>query len=215
MTGDADAADGFSPERWEALTAEIRSQRKRRGWTLSDLSARSGVSIAAISKIENGQSRPGADTLIRIARALEITVAEIMEPPRAPTPGLARLTVTRAGEGEGYRTPFYDYRLLCTGLSHKVMVPLEMVIRTREVPPRAEWSIHGGEELIHVLRGEIALHTAHYAPVTLGPGESAYFDSSMPHAFVSTGAGDAKILSICLSIRPFGQKHVDSGKISE
>lgn len=207
MSGDVD--NGFPPERWEALTTELRAQRKRRGWMLSELSARSGVSIAAISKIETGQSRPGADTLIRIARALEITVAEIMERPLPPATGLARLTVTRRDEGEGYRTPFYDYRLLCSGLSRKVMVPMEMVIRTREVPPLSEWSVHGGEELIHVMRGAIMLHTAHYAPAPLGPGESAYFDSSMPHAFVSTGDGDAVILSICLSIRPFAGSPAD------
>lgn len=200
----AETETGEPPERLDSVAAELRAQRKRRGWTLSELSARSGVSIAAISKIENGRSLPGAETLISLARALEITVAELMDSSR-PTgsAGLARLTVTRVGEGAGYSTPHYDYRLLCTGLSRKVMIPLEMVIRTREVPPRAEWSIHGGEELIHVLKGAIALHTAHYAPVRLAQGESAYFDSTMPHAFVSVGEGDAVILSICLSIRPF------------
>lgn len=116
--------------------------------------------------------------------------------------GLARLTVTRVGEGAGYGSPPNDYRLLRTGLSRMVMTPLEMVIRGREMPPRAERSIRGGEELIAELKGAIAPHTAPQAPVGLARGENASFGSTTPHAFVSAGEGDAVILSIRLSTRP-------------
>ena len=54
-----------------------------------------------------------------------------------------------------------------------------------------------GEEFIYVLRGSIELHTELHAPALLGPGDSAYIDSKMPHAFLNRGKGKAEMLSLC------------------
>ncbi|MGA0564763.1 helix-turn-helix domain-containing protein [Ancylobacter sp. VNQ12] len=166
----------------------------------------SGVSIAAISKIEKGQSRPSFDTLLRIARCLQINFVQMMEgegPARLRSGVTARLTSTRAAEAELYQTAHYDYRVHSTALTQKVMVPLRMSIHNHEPPPREEWSIHDGEEFIFVLKGTLAFHTEHYAPLILQEGDSCYLDSTMRHAFVAVSAGDVEILSVCLSIKPF------------
>jgi len=182
----------------------IKSQRLARGWTLEDLSKRSGVSIAAISKIEKGQSNPSFDSILKIARCLQINFVSMME--GAPPNGqnvTARLTSTKAGQVETYRTGKYDYNVHSTALTHKVMVPLQMTIHNREPPPVDEWSTHDGEEFIYVLKGTLHFFTEHYAPLTLEPGESCYLDSTMKHAFAAIGDGDTEILSVCLSVRPF------------
>jgi hypothetical protein len=48
----------------------------------------------------------------------------------------------------------------------------------------------------------VMLLTEQYAPVQLSAGDSCYFDSTMRHAYVAKG-GEATVLSICLSIKPF------------
>jgi uncharacterized cupin superfamily protein len=74
-----------------------------------------------------------------------------------------------------------------------------MVIKSRELEDITRWSSHEGEEFVYVLAGTIELHTELYAPALLKKGDSAYFDSSMAHAFLNRGRNDAEILSICLS----------------
>ena len=187
------------------LGAEIKAQRNARGWTLEELSQRSGVSIAAISKIEKGQSRPSFDTLLSIARCLQMNFVDIMDGASGlqPQAVMARLISTKAEDAELFSTPFYDYRVHSSALKSKVMVPLRMTIRNHDVPPIEDWSLHDGEEFIFVLKGVLIFHTEHYAPLTLNVGDSSYIDSTMRHAFVAGGEDEAEILSICLSIRPF------------
>jgi quercetin dioxygenase-like cupin family protein len=52
---------------------------------------------------------------------------------------------------------------------------------------------HPGEEVLYVLDGDVELNTEHYAPVQLGPGDCAYYDSSMGHACISTNEKEALV----------------------
>ena len=61
------------------LATNIRKYREMRGYTLPDLAQRAGVSKAFVWEIENGNSkRPGAETLFKIAEALDVTIAHLM-----------------------------------------------------------------------------------------------------------------------------------------
>lgn len=181
----------------QAIGQRLKTLRQARGWTLERLTAESGVSSSNISKIEKGSVAPAFDTLLRMSRALGTTLeALIGETGEAP---MARRSVTLEGCAIHFATPIYDYFVHASELMTKRMIPLDMRIRTREVPEPAEWSTHEGEEFIYVVSGAIDLHTEHYSPQRLNAGESAYIDSSMRHAFVSTGIGDAHVLSICFA----------------
>lgn len=61
-----------------SLAARIRLDREARGWSLADLAERSGVSKAAISKIERGEASPTAALLVRLASAFDLTLAGLM-----------------------------------------------------------------------------------------------------------------------------------------
>ncbi|HEY0208941.1 XRE family transcriptional regulator [Acerihabitans sp.] len=188
--------------------ARIKTMRQDRGWTLEHLADSSGLSISALSKIENGQVSASFDTIVKIAHAYELSFGELFteQTPVARTPAplppiSGRRTYTRAGMGLTFTTPQYKYNVHSSELTHKGMIPLVMQISAREAPPREEWSSHEGEEFIYVARGVTLLHTAWYAPLRLETGDSAYIDSTMPHAFISLGAEDAMILSICMTQR--------------
>jgi quercetin dioxygenase-like cupin family protein len=56
------------------------------------------------------------------------------------------------------------------------------------------WIRHDGEECMYVLTGSVTLFTEFYEPVTLGRGDSVYYDASMGHNVVSVSADDATIL---------------------
>jgi len=56
----------------------VRDLRKRDGLTIADLSEKTGISPAVISKLERNQAVAGLGTLFRLARAFGITSAELL-----------------------------------------------------------------------------------------------------------------------------------------
>lgn len=191
------------------LGAHIKHLRQQKRWTLETLGEASGLSISALSKIENAQVSTSFDTLVKIAHGLGMPVAELFEStersaapgPDSPKSYSARRVSTRSGQGQPFASDYYDYEVHSCDLLHKGMIPLVMKIRTREVPPRGDWSVHDGEEFIFVVSGELELHTSLYSPLLLKAGDSAYIDSTMGHAFVSKSKEDAVMLSVCLTER--------------
>ena len=60
------------------IAEAVRAQRRRHGWSLDELAARSGVSRAMISKIERQASTPTAVLLARLADALGVSLNALM-----------------------------------------------------------------------------------------------------------------------------------------
>ena len=61
-----------------AMGAAIRSSRKKRQISQEDLAERSEIERARMSGIERGSQNPGLMSLYRIARALDMTLADLM-----------------------------------------------------------------------------------------------------------------------------------------
>lgn len=184
----------------QAQTAESIGQRLRglrRGLqaTLADISEKTGVSKSALSKIENNQISPSYDILKRICDGLGIGIEDLVSS-SAKAVVSGRKTSTRGGQGARFTSGQYDYRVHADEISQKSMMPLEMIVRARSVAEFDHWSRHRGEEFVFVLSGRIEIHTEHYAPFRLETGESAYFDSSMRHLYISLGDEDARVLSV-------------------
>ena len=59
----------------EAVGAAIKELRQRHGLTIAQVSEQTGISRGMLSKIENGQTSAGMDTLSRIARALGVSMS--------------------------------------------------------------------------------------------------------------------------------------------
>jgi XRE family transcriptional regulator, regulator of sulfur utilization len=61
-----------------AVARILREERLRRGLSLSALAATAGLSHQMVSFVEKEMRNPTLDTLLRIAAALEIDLAEII-----------------------------------------------------------------------------------------------------------------------------------------
>lgn len=62
----------------EAVGQVTRGLRAERGWTLRDLSARSGVSVPYLSEIERGRKEPSGAILTHLARVFELPLPEFL-----------------------------------------------------------------------------------------------------------------------------------------
>ncbi|SMB99871.1 Helix-turn-helix [Thermanaeromonas toyohensis ToBE] len=66
------------PEDKISLGDKIRLLRQEKGLSLKELSAKAGISFTYLSEIERGAMHPAADTLNKIAAALEVPVSLIL-----------------------------------------------------------------------------------------------------------------------------------------
>jgi transcriptional regulator with XRE-family HTH domain len=193
--------DGQPPDSRLRFSERVRSLRRARGLTLRELACRAGFAPSTLSKIENGQLSASFDSLVKLAEGLGIDFAELFSSD-ANLATTARLSVTRKGEGQVHGTGSYEYELLCTDLTRKRMTPLVAAVGAGSLAEFGPLIRHPGEEFIHVLEGHVELHTEFYAPRLLAPGDSAYFDSTMGHALLRKGEGNAAVLWVCTHSMP-------------
>jgi len=144
--------DSFVDDSGAKLARRVRLERDARGWSLADLAERSGVSKAAISKIEREEVSPTAVVLVRLATAFELTLAGLLL--RAEEGG----RLTRAAEQPVWRDPETGY--LRTQVFRRPDHPLELV--QVELPPGARVAFPASSmarirQAVWVLAGELVI----------------------------------------------------------
>jgi transcriptional regulator with XRE-family HTH domain len=179
----------------------LRDLRNHRGWTLKEMSERSGIPVSTLSKVEHDRLTLTYDKLLQLSQRLSIRMSELFAESEAADEGVtARRSIGRQEDAVRVTTPNYDYYYLCTELRRKRMIPIITVIRATSLSEFGDLVRHSGEEYIHVLHGSIVVHTEFYDPVTLHVDEGIYIDSNMGHAYVAAeGCDEAKVLGICSS----------------
>jgi transcriptional regulator with XRE-family HTH domain len=180
--------------------AVLKSLRLANGWTLSEVSRRTGLPVSTLSKVENDKMSLSYDKLARISRGLDIDIGLLFSQEGAAAPlslVTGRRSITRAGEGRLIETEPYEHIYLAADLLNKRFVPIIAEIHARSLSDFSELIRHPGEEFAIVLEGTVELHTELYAPVTLEVGDSIYFDSGMGHVYLAVSPGRCRVLSIC------------------
>jgi transcriptional regulator with XRE-family HTH domain len=72
------------------IGTRIRIERESRGWSLSDLAERSGVSRAMIHKIERAESSPTATVLAKLSGAFSLSMSALLARAEMPEGRLLR-----------------------------------------------------------------------------------------------------------------------------
>ena len=180
----------------------LRALRSRNGWTLKEMSDRSGIPVSTLSKVEHDRLTLTYDKLQAATQRrgirMSVLFADSADAPEAPV--TARRSIGHVDRSIQVTTPNYDYHYLCPELRRKRMIPILSTIRAKTVEEFGDLVRHSGEEYIYVLKGRIEVHTDFYEPEVLEEGESIYLDSQMGHAYiVAEGCDEALVLGICSS----------------
>jgi transcriptional regulator with XRE-family HTH domain len=187
--------------RGELLGDRLRELRKQRGWTLSQVSARTGLAISTLSKLEHNQISLTYQNLVKLADGLDLELADLFTPEAIGDPA-GRKVICRYGSGRLHETANYAHEYLCAEILHRKMVPLYTRVKTRSINDFGELIRHPGEEFVFVLEGAVDFYVDEGEPTRLRAGDSCYFDARQGHAFISVGVGDAVIVSVLSSPRP-------------
>jgi transcriptional regulator with XRE-family HTH domain len=175
----------------------LRNVRTAQGLSLRALSARAGLPYSPLSKLENGKMALTYDKIVRLAQALNVDIKDIVAAEQPPAPvAVGRRSVTRAGEELEAESERHAHHYPAADLLGKMMIPIIIDVQARSVEELGGIVRHAGEEYLYVLSGTMELHSDLYAPLTLGPGDSVYFDSGMAHGYVRTSER-CTVLSVC------------------
>ena len=176
---------------------KIRKVREKKKMSLSDLAEKTGYSSAILSQIENHLLSPSLGTLIQISHALEVPLSELFGEKRGHSYTIVRKDerklISRFASKEGVNYG-YTYESLGYDKKNRRMEPFIVTLEPATVK-HAKLSSHSGEEFIYVLEGEMEVELRDLKD-TLFPGDSIYYDSTLPHRVACVGETPAKILAV-------------------
>ncbi len=167
----------------------LRAVREQRNATLTQVSAASDISVSTLSRLESGQRRPTLELLLRLARAHEVPVDELIHGPTTRDPRLRPTPVHRHG-----RTMFPLTRRPGGVQAYKMIIEPQ--------PETPDQRSHEGYEWMYVLNGRLRLQLADL-DLELGAGEAAEFDTHTPHWF---GCVNAKPVELLVLFGPQGER---------
>ncbi len=191
---DTDAPGDAEDALQRLLCGRVRDLRKRRGWTLEQLSAACGVSRSMLSEIERGNANPTLAVAYRIAQAFSMSLGDLVD---APAGGAkSRVDVIRADD------PAYHYRN-DKAVRVRTLSPLrlEKSVEYYELTLRAGASLASGphfagaRELLTVERGKVRV-TSDGESVDLNRGDSAHYPADVPHAIKNTADAEAVVFLV-------------------
>ncbi len=180
----------------------LRGLRARNGWTLKEMSAKCGIPVSTLSKVEHDRLTLTYDKLQQLSRSLGMRMSELFaeESDDVGQPVTARRSLGDMAHAVRVETPNYDYYYLCTELRRKRMIPVAAKVRAKSLEEFGPLVRHAGEEYFYVIKGRIIVHTEFYDPVVLNEGQSMYIDSTMGHAYlVAEGCNEAEIIGVMAS----------------
>lgn len=165
------------------IARRVRLERDARGWSLAELSQRSGVSKATISKIEREEMSPTAVILVRLANAFDLTLAGLLL--RAEGEG-GRLS--HAADQPVWRDPATGY--VRTQIFGRPDHPLELV--RVELPAGQRVTMPASSyarirQAVWVLSGELAISEGGERH-PLGPGDCLGFGPPSEVTFANESA---------------------------
>lgn len=147
----------------------VREVRKQAGMTLDDVSKRSGLSIASLSKLERNQNLVELETLHRLARVFGLSASDLLSLAESRTAHLKTVQRYRSG-------PFNFEKLAWQGI--------ELFHATAKAGDSLQHpEAHGDDhEICWVRKGKLHIAFTHEQH-TLGPGEAIQFDAVLPHTY--------------------------------
>ena len=170
------------------LGRRIKLLRISRGHTLKDLEERGGISATHVSEIERGKASPTVGALGRIARALDLRPATLVQPRMLP-----EVTVLRAGERHTRHVQWG------TAALESVADPVqgaELSAQIMTLPMGREPALdhhHEGEEWVSMLSGVAEIKVGSEAFV-LREGDSLHFRAYRPHSYANLASSAAVLL---------------------
>jgi transcriptional regulator with XRE-family HTH domain len=173
-------------------------QRLRAVRELAELDAQAfaaqiGIAAAELLQYEAGEADIPVSVLHNAAQAFGVSTTELMTGEAAR---LHQYSVVRAGKGVAVeRRAAYGYQSLAYNFAGRAMEPMLITIQPGEPGTPIHRTAHPGQEFHYCLEGTFDIEIGGHR-ITMGAGDSVYFDSSCPHGMQALHGRPARALVI-------------------
>lgn len=179
------------------IGATIKTVREAKGLSLEAVSQKTGTSVEYLEKIENGKVYPSLGLIVRFSELFEVSVGDIFcddaDSPFCIVRRDAGAAISRFASSEGKSTG-YSYEGLGQQKKNRQMEPFLVTLTPNEAH-KVEPNEHIGEEFIFVVEGKVKVTLLGHTDI-LNPGDSIYYDSTLPHTVACEGEAEATILAV-------------------
>ncbi len=178
----------------EKLGTRVRKYREKLGLSAEDLAKNAGIDQALIVNIEEGNTYPAINVMVKLSRSLGQRLGTFTDDQFREDPLIVRENERReeAVPHRGTNPNGYHYYLLGKGKTDRHMEPFFIKIEPTE---NMELSSHEGEEFIIVVSGEVVLRYGHDT-YRLQEGDSMYYNSVVPHHVGAANGAPASIYAV-------------------
>jgi transcriptional regulator with XRE-family HTH domain len=185
------------PDKDMKIGERIRGLRKAKGLSVADVAEQSGISESTIYGIERHMISPPLGNIVSLAKVFEISVGEFFgesgDSPYCIVRSGDRKTVSRFNSTDS-KAGGYSYESLGYKKKNRHMEPFLVTINPTE-SQQTEPNQHIGEEILFVLEGKVEIKLLDQTEI-LNPGDSIYYDSTMPHVVSCHGKEPATMLAV-------------------
>lgn len=174
----------------------FKEARESRGLSIFDIYLRTNIDVEQLSQIEEGTIIPPLGTVIKLSKALDIKIGYLVsgveEKPYTIVRKDDRKVISRYDSSKEKRYG-YGYESLAPHKTDRHMEPFLVTLEPSET--EHERSTHDGQEFIFVLQGEMEVRLEDEIHI-LEPGDSIYYDSTVPHLVKCHSKEPTKILAV-------------------
>ncbi len=176
---------------------KIGNLRKKRGLSVAEVAEKTGISTTELQEIENQEASPPLGHIILLAKTLKVAVGDLFgdsaDSPFCLVRHEEQATVPRFSSAGG-KSGGYSYKSLGSQKQNRHMEPFLVTLNPTDTAA-LQPNQHDGEEILFVLEGKVEIRLGEHTDL-LKPGDSIYFDSSLPHVVRCHGGVPAKIFTV-------------------
>ena len=198
MMGTVDIA--MKEKKGDEISAEIgmrvKKARESRGLSIFDVYLRTDISVELLSQIEAGKVVPPLGAVVKLAKAFDLKMGYFISGEEEKAYTIVRSDdreVTPRFDSSKEKRHGYAYEHLAPHKTDRYMEPFLVSLEPSET--EEERSSHDGQEFIFVVQGEMEVRLGEDIHV-LRPGDSIYYDSTVPHLVKCHGKETTKILAV-------------------
>ncbi len=172
----------------------IHELRQTRGWSLDVLSKSSGVSRSMLSQIEREQANPTLAVTVKIATALGMSMAELLE----QVVPAQNIEVIRAEDRSHiFRTDSNCSIRTLSPLHLEKDVEFYEVMLNPEGALRSAAHFEGTREFLTVQKGKVGV-TSEAELIELNKGDSASYRADVPHEIRNLAKSEALVFLVVI-----------------
>ena len=180
------------------VAQRIRELREVSGFTVEEMAARTNLSVEEYMACEAGSRNLSIAFLYRCTLSFGVDMGDLLE---GRSPKLKSYDLTRKGEGQRIEEAHHmiGYNL-AADFRNRIALPLYMELPYREGAEYEDIQLttHEGQECDIVISGHMKIQIGGRTEI-LHPGDTIYYDSSIPHGMIAVDGEDCTFYSFVLS----------------